>query len=74
MHEPKVSALSARDRYYIARVHYITKPVMHTQLVFKYLVLLTYPKQPLVFEKCALSDLMRSHVIDSEASDLLSVT
>jgi len=21
MHEPKVSALSARDRYYIARVH-----------------------------------------------------
>jgi len=43
MHELKVSALSAQDRYHIARVHcnawYINN-----------LVLLTYPKQPLVFE------------------------
>ena len=35
---------------------------------------LTYPKQPLVFEKCALSDLKRGHVIDPEASDSLRVT
>ena len=50
----------------------LTKTVMHTKLVF--LVLLTYPKQPLVFEKCALSDLKCGHVIDSEASDSLRVT
>jgi len=25
MHEPKASALSVRDRYYIARVHYIAR-------------------------------------------------
>jgi len=37
-------------------------------------LLLTYPKQPLVFEKCALSNLKRGHVIDSEASDSLRVT
>ena len=49
-----------------------TKPVMHTKLVF--LVLLTYPKQPLVFEKCALSDLKRGHLINSEESDSLRVT
>jgi len=38
------------------------------------LVLLTYPKQPLAFEKCALSNLKRGHVIDYEASDSLRVT
>ena len=37
-------------------------------------MLLTYPKQLLVFEKCALSDLKYGHVIDSEASDSLRVT
>jgi len=36
----------------------------------KHLVLLTYLKQLLVFEKCALHSLKCSHVIDSEASDL----
>ena len=36
-------------------------------------MLLIYPKQPLVFEKCVLSDLKRGHVIDSEASDSLSI-
>jgi len=40
----------------------------------KYLVLLTYPKQLLVFEKCALCDLKYSHVNNSETSDLLRVT
>ena len=35
------------------------------------LVLLTYPKQPLVFNNCALS---YGHVINSEASDSLRVT
>ena len=35
------------------------------------LVLLTYPKQPLVFKNCALS---YGHVINSEASDSLRVT
>jgi len=56
----------------------ITKAVMHAKLVFKNLVLLTYPKQLLVFEKCtlkcALSNLKCGNVIDSEASDLLRVT
>jgi len=40
---------------------------MHTQLF-------NYPKHPLVFEKCTLSDLKHGHVIDSEASDSLRVT
>ena len=37
MHEPKASALSARDRYYIARAQALTKRVMHTKLVSKQL-------------------------------------
>ena len=53
LHEPKASALSTRDRYYIARVHKLN-PVMHTQLVFKQFSA-THLEQPLVFEKCALS-------------------
>ena len=39
MHEPKASALSARDCYYITLVHSLN-PVMHTQLVFKYYLML----------------------------------
>jgi len=35
MHEPKASALSARDRYYIARAQALTTPAMHTTLVSK---------------------------------------
>ena len=31
-----------------------TNAIMHTKLVSKFM-LLTYPKQPLVFERCALS-------------------
>ena len=43
---------------------------MHCKLWYlNYLALLTDPKQPLVFEKCALSDLMFSHVIDSEVCE-----
>ena len=38
------------------------------------LVLLSYPKQPLDFVKCALSDEKCGHVIDSEASVSLRVT
>jgi len=44
---------------------------MHKNWYMNNLVLLTYPKQPLLFEKCALSDLKYGHVIDSEASDPL---
>ena len=44
--------------------------MMHCKLWYlNYLALLTDPKQPLVFEKCALSDLMFSHVIDSEVCE-----
>jgi len=51
----------------------LTKPVMHTKLVSKQFSA-THPKPPLTFEKCALSDLKRGHVIDYEASDSLRVT
>ena len=34
MHQPKASALAVQDRYYIA-LSALTKPVMHTKLVFK---------------------------------------
>ena len=53
MHEPMESALSTRDRYYIAEC--TNSPVMHKNCYLKYLMLLTYLKQPLVFVKCELS-------------------
>jgi len=54
----------------------ITNLIMHKNLYMNYLVLLTYPKRPLLlkFVKCALHDLKYSQVIDSEESDSLRVT
>ena len=51
MHEPKASALSARDRYLIERPllncpSALTSPVMHCQLVSKVFSSLTDLRQP----------------------------
>ena len=45
MHEPQASALSARERYYIARAYQL-HPVMHCQLVHKVFKGITDLKQP----------------------------
>ena len=56
----------------------LTSPVMHCQWYLKYLVLsLTRDSDSYVgryLEKCALRNLMRSHVIDFETSDSSKVT
>ena len=57
----------ALDHYSIAR---IAQELVYVYKVFS----ATHSKQLLVFVKCALCDLKYSHVIDSEASDLLRVT
>ena len=51
MHVPKASALFPLLHCLSA----LTNPIMHKNWYIKYLMLLTHPKQLLVFVKCALS-------------------
>jgi len=54
MYKPKVSVIS-RPKPILHCPSALTKLIMHKKWFVIYLVLLTYPKQPFVFVKCAMS-------------------